>query len=217
MSTLLVAVSHQYPTGFKLRVEIEFQSEVTALVGPSGSGKSSVLGIASGLLRPTAGCVQLDGTKLVDTARAVFIRPAHRGLAIVAQEPLLFAHLTVAQNLQYGARRRSSSPGLDVSADEVIESLELAELSNRPAAQLSGGQAQRVALGRALLSRPRWLLLDEPVSALETELRSRVLDFVQRVTAASGVPIILASHQLTDVQRLASRVVRLEDGRVVEG
>lgn len=206
---------HRYSSGFELEARATIEARVTALFGPSGSGKTTLLSLIAGLLRPTIGRIALDDTVLDDTAQRVHLAPAQRRVALVAQEPLLFPHLTVAGNLQYGARRRAAAEGAKIELAAVVEVLELGDLLARRPHELSGGQAQRVALGRALLSRPRLLLLDEPVSALDEPLRDRVLAYLERVVATWQLPIIMASHAEAEVRRLANAIIVLDRGRVV--
>jgi len=209
--------THRYPGGFALETEFTTAADVTALVGPSGSGKTSILYIIAGLLTPHAGRVSLGERTLLDTHRGVNLKPEQRRVGLVFQDHLLFPHLSVRQNLLYGHRRRSQSDRPEVGniePDRVIQVLELAPLIERAPRNLSGGEKQRVALGRALLSSPELLLMDEPLAGLDEALRERVLVYLERVLEEWRVPTIYVSHNPHEVRRLASAVILLEAGRV---
>ena len=210
--TLLVRLSHAF-AGFALDVAFEAPPGLTALVGPSGAGKTTVVGAVAGLLRPRAGRVVAAGVTLLDTDRGVWVPPHRRRVGCVFQEGRLFPHLTVRQNLLYGrwfAPRAEPGPLLG----EVVDLLGLAPLLGRRPAALSGGERQRVALGRALLARPRLLLMDEPLASLDEARKAEVLPYIERLRDRSGLPILYVSHASAEVERLATTVVRLEGGRV---
>jgi molybdate transport system ATP-binding protein len=201
--------------GFELDVAFAAPGPgVTALFGPSGCGKSTVLAAVAGLLRPREGRVTLDGATLLDTARGTFVPPERRRCAVVFQDSRLFPHLSVETNLRYGLRRAPrgvEGPGLE----EVVALLGIGHLLARRPAGLSGGERQRVALGRALLARPRLLLMDEPLAALDATRRGEVLPFLARLRQAARLPILYVTHALEEVDALADRMVLLEEGRVV--
>ena len=187
---------------------------VTALFGPSGCGKSTVLAAVAGLLRPREGRVALDGDAVLDTTRGVFVPPERRRCGVVFQDGRLFPHLSVEANLRFGLRRAprgAEGPGFDT----VVALLGVGHLLARRPAGLSGGEKQRVALGRALLSRPRLLLMDEPLAALDAARRVEVLPFLARLRDAAGLPILYVTHALDEVDALADSLVLLEAGRVV--
>jgi molybdate transport system ATP-binding protein len=202
----------RYDTGFELSAQFEAGDGVTALCGPSGSGKTTILNLIAGALRPRTGTVQLNGRTLVDTRSRVFLPPERRDVGVVFQDVLLFPHLSVLQNLLFGYRRRGARP-MDVG--RVAAVLEIGELFDRRPESLSGGQRQRVALGRALLRGPELLLMDEPLAALDAELKDRILTYIERVIAEWHVPTVFVSHDLHDVARLAERVVIVEHGHVL--
>jgi len=206
--------THTYRGGFRLDVAFIAGPGVTAFTGSSGSGKSTIFRIVAGLLRPDEGRVVTGGTVLLDTGRRTFVEPHRRGLGVVFQESLLLPHRDVRANLLYGARR---NPGREVSLDRVVEVLELRPLLDRAPATLSGGEARRVAIGRALLRGPRLLLLDEPWAGLDVPLRDRVVGFVARCIEEWGLPTILVSHEPEVVAGLADREVTLHDGSAAEG
>jgi molybdate transport system ATP-binding protein len=204
----------RYPSGFQLEAAFVAEGGVTALLGPSGSGKTSVLSIVAGLRRPDRGRVRLGDRVLLDTAARIDLAPERRGIGYVFQDFLLFPHLTVRGNLLYGWKRRRTG-ARPVALERVVEVLELSDTLDRLPHTLSGGQRQRVALGRALLSGPQLLLLDEPLVGLDEALRGRVLDYIENVLKEWGVATLYVTHNRTEADRLARRVVQLECGRVV--
>ncbi len=182
---------------------------ITALFGPSGSGKTSLLRILSGLERGAAGRVAYDGALWQDDRRHV---PAYRrGVGYVFQDARLFAHLDVAGNLAFGLRGRR---GRDARYDEVVAALDLGPLLARRPSSLSGGEKQRAAIGRALLARPRLLLMDEPMSSLDAPRKREIVPYIERLPAAFGLPILYVTHSVEEVVRLASEVVLLVGGRI---
>lgn len=203
------------PRDFDLQVAFESHARHVALFGPSGSGKTSVLLAIAGLRRPDAGCIRLDGELLFDSARGVHVAPARRGLGVVFQDGRLFPHLRVKDNLLYGQRGKSGTTAA-AGFDTAVDLLGLTEFLDRWPATLSGGEARRVAIGRALLSQPRALLLDEPLVGLHREARGQVLQYLRRLRDEIGLPTLLVSHQPDEVQALAQEVVLLDDGRVAE-
>lgn len=203
---------HRYASGFMLDVAFEAGDGVTALCGPSGSGKTTVLSLVAGLLRPERGRIELGGEVLTDTRTGVWRRPERRSVGLVFQDSMLFPHLSVGQNLEYGLRRR---PGGGIPLGRVVEVLELGALVDRAPGTLSGGQARRVALGRALLSDPKLLMLDEPWTGLDEPMRDRASEFVQRCIAEWRIPTLLVAHDRAGVDAVADRIVELRDGRVV--
>jgi molybdate transport system ATP-binding protein len=201
-----------YAGGFALEGEFAATGEVTALFGPSGSGKTTILSLIAGLLRPQQGRIELCGETVLDTSKRVAVLPEKRRVGLCFQDHCLFPHLRVAANIAYGARRRNVNEKL---MRRAIEILELSDLLDRFPRQLSGGQQQRVALARALASGPRALLLDEPLTAVEAELRDRVVAFIQRIVCDMHLPVLLVSHNRELVDRLASQVVEVREGRVL--
>jgi molybdate transport system ATP-binding protein len=199
--------------GFRLDCAFRSQADALALFGRSGSGKSTVLALIAGLLRPDAGRIVIDGETLVDTARGIFVPPHRRRIGVVFQDALLFPHLSVRANLGYG-RRFARSDARPVDADAVIAMLGIGHLIDRHPAGLSGGERQRVAIGRALLAGPRLLLLDEPLSALDFERRREIMPYVERLRDSLRWPLVYVSHAVDEVARIAREVVVLADGRV---
>jgi molybdate transport system ATP-binding protein len=212
--TLRVALAHRFPGGFALDVAFEAPSQgVTALFGPSGSGKSSVLAAVAGLLRPRQGLVALGPDTLLDTASGIRVPPERRRCGVVFQDARLFPHLSVAGNLQYGLRRAPAGEG-GPGFDDVVDLLGLAPLLARRPRGLSGGERQRVALGRALLARPRLLLMDEPLASLDVPRRAEVLPFLARLASSARLPVLYVTHALDEVDALAETLVLLDGGRV---
>ena len=210
---LEVSIRHGFGT-FALDLAFQAPAGVTALFGPSGAGKTTVLAVVAGLLRPQAGRVALDGTVLLDTGATIDVPAERRRCGVVFQEARLFPHLTVATNLRYGARR--AGPGPDGPGfDEVVALLRIEPLLDRRPRTLSGGEKQRVALGRALLSRPRLLLMDEPLASLDAPRRAEIMPFLERLRDAARLPILYVTHALDEVDRLADTLVLMEAGRVV--
>lgn len=210
---LQVRLRHRFPSGFALDVELHSVERVTGLFGPSGAGKTSVLLAIAGHLHPDAGRIRWRDRVLLDRDAGVCVPAERRRLGVVFQDQRLFPHLDVAANLRYGSRRRGGAAPF--AEDDVVDVLDLGALLDRAPATLSGGERQRVALGRALLSQPELLLLDEPVGAVDEARRGSILRYVERMLAAWDLPMIYVSHQRSDVQRIAGRVIALDAGRVV--
>ncbi len=181
---------------------------VTVLFGPSGSGKTTVIRAVAGLLRTDAGRIALDGRVLTDTDAGVFVPPHRRRLGVVFQAPRLFPHRSVRGNLLFG---RAGARGFD----RVVALLGVEALLDRRPAALSGGEAQRVAIGRALLADPAMLVMDEPLASLDAARKAEILPWLERLRDEAGVPILYVSHAAAEVARLATTLVLLRDGRVV--
>jgi molybdate transport system ATP-binding protein len=200
---------------FRLGVSFETGGGATALFGPSGAGKTSVVSMIAGLLTPDRGVIALDQTVLFDSTRRIDIPPHRRRIGYVFQEGRLFPHLNVRQNLDYGRRMN----GLAVDAREharIAEMLDIAHLLDRRPGKLSGGERQRVAIGRALLTRPRLLLLDEPLASLDMARKRDILPYLVRLRDEAGVPMVYVSHTAAEVRRIATHVVRLDAGQVID-
>ncbi|AQR73537.1 ATP-binding cassette domain-containing protein [Sphingomonas sp. LM7] len=178
---------------------------LTVLFGPSGAGKTSVLGMVAGLVEPDRGHVRIGDETLFDAALGLDVPPERRRAGYVFQEPRLFPHKRVQANLLYGWR--SGEGAVDV--DETIALLGLAGLLDRWPRTLSGGEARRVAIGRALLSNPRFLLLDEPLSSLDRARREEIMGLIERLRDALRLPILMVTHDRAEAERLGSRIVEL--------
>jgi molybdate transport system ATP-binding protein len=198
---------------FALDARFESAGRVTALFGRSGSGKTSLLNAIAGLLRPARGRIAIDGEALFDSSAGHDVPVHRRRIGYVFQEDRLLPHLSVRQNLLYG-RRFSSGNG--IAPDGVIELLGLAALLERRPRDLSGGEKQRVAIGRALLASPRLLLMDEPLASLDAPRKSEILYYVERLRDELQLPILYVSHSIEEVVRLADVVVLLSEGRVLD-
>lgn len=210
--TLSLSIQHRF-AGFELDVAFEAPPGVTVLFGASGSGKTTLVNAVAGLLRPDAGRIVAGDWVLLDTAAGRCVPPHRRRLGYVFQEGRLFPHLTVRQNLLYGrwfAPRGAEAPSLG----HVVELLGLGDLLDRRPGALSGGEKQRVAIGRALLAAPRLILADEPLAALDEARKAEILPYIERLRDAFGIPIVYVSHSLAEVARLATNLVLLDQGRV---
>lgn len=207
-----VALTHAFP-GFTLDLAFEAPPGLTALYGPSGSGKTTVINAVAGLLHPDRGRVVVEGAVLMDTAAGIALPPHRRRAGYVFQDARLFPHLTVRQNLIYGAWFAPAAPGPDLA--RIADLLDIAPLLNRRPAGLSGGERQRVALGRAILSRPRILLMDEPLSALDEARKLDILPYLERLRDELHLPILYVSHAMAEVARLATTLVLIDRGRLV--
>ncbi|HET9865533.1 MAG TPA: molybdenum ABC transporter ATP-binding protein [Steroidobacteraceae bacterium] len=199
-------------------LDVDFQAPtpgVTALFGRSGCGKSTLIALLAGLLPPDSGRVKIDDDVLVDTSRDFALDVRRRRIGVVFQDARLFPHLSVHGNLQYGAKRRPAGIDAPLNPDDVISMLGLGSMLARRPHELSGGEKQRVALGRALLAQPRLLLLDEPLASLDLARREEVLPYLERLRDALSIPIVYVSHQFDEVLRLATRVVLLHAGRIL--
>jgi molybdate transport system ATP-binding protein len=197
---------------FDLAVAFRAEAPVVGLFGRSGSGKTSVINAIAGITRPARGSIVIDGTRLFDSAAGINLRPEHRRIAYVFQDDLLFPHLDVRANLLYGYRLRPA-PDHFIDQRRVIELLGLDGLLDRSTTALSGGEKQRVAIGRALLAQPRILLLDEPLAALDSQRKSEILAYIERLRDQLHIPIIYVSHSVEEIMRLTDTVVILADGK----
>ena len=194
---------------FTLNIHANLERPVTALFGPSGAGKTTVLDAIAGLRTPSSGSIRIEGRTLFERGR-VNLPPHRRHVGYVAQDVALFPHLNVRSNVLYGRRE-----GQKLSLETVAGMLEIEMLLDRRVPQLSGGEKQRVALARALMSAPELLLLDEPLAAVDVERRRRILPYLERVRDELRVPIVYVTHDPAEARQLASEVIVLENGRMV--
>jgi len=210
--TLALRVRHRF-AGFDLDVDVEAPPGVTVLFGPSGSGKTTLVNAVAGLLRPDAGRIAVDDWVLLDTAARRFLPLHRRRIGYIFQEGRLFPHLTVRQNLLYGRwfAPRDTQPE---SLERVVDMLGIGHLLARRPGALSGGEKQRVAIGRALLSAPRLILADEPLAALDEARKAEILPYFERLRDEVSVPILYVSHSSAEVARLATTVIALREGCV---
>jgi molybdate transport system ATP-binding protein len=196
---------------FTVAAKFEAPDGVTALFGPSGSGKTSIVSMVAGLVTPDRGRILCNGTLLFDST-GVNQPPHRRHIGYVFQDGRLFPHMTVAQNLDYGRRMYRLAPD-PATQGRVVDMLDIGHLLARRPGKLSGGERQRVAIGRALLLRPRLLLLDEPLASLDAARKREIFPYLLRLRD-EAVPMIYVSHHAAEVKRIASTVVRIETGRV---
>jgi molybdate transport system ATP-binding protein len=202
--TLDIHLRHTFP-GFQLSVDMTLPGGLTCLFGRSGSGKTSIINAVAGLLRTDEARIVLDGSALNH------LPPHQREVGYVFQDARLFPHLTVAENLTYGPRMR----GRKVEGfDRIVDLLGIAALVGRRPGTLSGGERQRVAIGRALLAKPRLLLMDEPLAALDEARKAEILPYIEALRDETGLPILYVSHSLPEVARLATTVAVIEAGRL---
>ncbi len=211
--SLEVSLQHQFPR-FALDVSFSAPEGVTVLFGRSGSGKTTVVNAVAGLFRPQSGRLVLQGECLFDSQQRLTVPSHRRRMGYVFQEGRLFPHLTVQQNLKFGRWFAPRDADL-VPVERVVTLLGIEHLLKRKPGALSGGEKQRVAIGRALLSGPRLLLMDEPLAALDEPRKAEILPYLERLRDETRIPILYVSHSLAEVGRLATTVVILENGKIV--
>ncbi len=200
---------------FTLEVDVEIRGRLTAIFGPSGSGKTTLLDLVAGLRPAQSAFIQLDDQVLTDTSIGVFVPSRRRGIGYVPQDLALFPHLSVRQNLLYGAKSgQGANPALTL--DRIVEVLEIQSLVQRRVTDLSGGEKQRVAIARALLSSPRLLLLDEPLASLDLPLRARIIPYLARVRDEFRIPMLYVTHDRFETLALADEMVVLVNGKVAQ-
>ncbi len=200
---------------FELQARFCAQGERVVVVGPSGAGKSMLLKVLAGLVRPDAGHVRLDGETLFDAAQGIHLPPSARAVAYLFQDYALFPHLNVRQNIAFGELQGWRNPAAAHASPDVdrwIDTFGLREVAHQHPHELSGGQRQRTALARALVARPRALLLDEPFAALDTDLRASMRAELDALQRRLGVPMVLITHDPQDVQAFGKQVLRMDQG-----
>jgi molybdate transport system ATP-binding protein len=198
---------------FSLQAAFESAGRVTGLFGASGAGKTSLINIIAGLLRPDHGVIALDDEILDDSEKGVHVPPHRRRIGYVFQDARLFPHLSIEQNLDYG-RRMNRLADDAAQKKRVTDLLDIGHLLDRRPGKLSGGERQRVALGRALLSKPRLLLLDEPLGSLDEGRKVEILPYLVRLRDEANVPMVYVSHDAAEMRQLATQIVMLRNGRV---
>ena len=205
-------LKHRFPD-FTLDLDLEAGGGITALFGRSGAGKSTIISAVAGLLRPDEGQLEVGGETLMDTTRNLHTAPHKRRFGTVFQDARLFPHLTVAQNLDFGTRY--APKGSNMPRNDGIDLLGLNALLTRAPNTLSGGEKQRVALGRALLSAPRMLLMDEPLASLDATRKNEILPYLEHLRDGPlKLPILYVSHAVDEITRLADTLVLLKDGKI---
>jgi molybdate transport system ATP-binding protein len=199
---------------FSIQAAFTSEGRVTGLFGSSGAGKTSLINMIAGLLTPDRGTIVIDGEVLDDTANGLHIAAHRRRIGYVFQDARLFPHLDVRQNLDYG-RRMNGLARDDAGEKRIVDLLDIGALVDRRPGKLSGGERQRVALGRALLARPRLLLLDEPLGSLDEERKAEILPYLIRLRDETGVPMVYVSHDPDEMLKLASHIAIIRRGRLV--
>lgn len=210
-SVLSISVQKQEGT-FTLDAEFEASAGVTGIIGPSGAGKSMLLSTIAGLANPDNGSIRLDRQALFDTAQNINLSPEHRELGMVFQDARLFPHMTVKSNLTFS--RRQTRAALS-TVEEIVDLLDIGSLLSRRPHHLSGGEKQRVAIGRALLSSPAALLMDEPLASLDLARRREIMPFLERLRHRFDLPILYVSHNLDETLRLADSVIVMDQGNIL--
>ena len=195
---------------FEFKHEINCQG-VTAVLGVSGSGKSTLINLINGLIKPDNGYINLKQDSLVDTEKHIFVTPEKRQIGTVFQDALLFPHYKVIKNLTYGAQSLNTE-----KFDDIVNVLNIGSLLDRYPAMLSGGEKQRVAIGRALLTNPKLLLMDEPLSALDMPRKKELLSYINKLVSDLNIPIIYVTHNINEVKRIAQHVAVLEQGKLID-
>lgn len=195
---------------FEFKHEINCQG-VTAVLGVSGSGKSTLINLINGLIKPDNGYINLKQDSLVDTEKHIFVTPEKRQIGTVFQDALLFPHYKVIKNLTYGAKSLNTE-----KFDDIVNVLNIGSLLDRYPAMLSGGEKQRVAIGRALLTNPKLLLMDEPLSALDMPRKKELLSYINKLVSDLNIPIIYVTHNINEVKRIAQHVAVLEQGKLID-
>ncbi len=198
---------------FQLKINCELDGGATGVYGPSGAGKTTLLHLICGLIKPDSGKLVVNGKTFVDTEQNIFV-PAHkRNIGVVFQEGRLFPHLNVKKNLEYGLKFRQKKNS-KVNLKTVVEILEIEHLLDREPHMLSGGEKQRVAIGRTLLTSPQLLLLDEPFSAVDVGLRQQIIPYIRIIHQELNIPMLIISHDLPDIQQLTDKLLLIENGTV---
>lgn len=187
-------------------------NQILAVHGPSGSGKTTLINLLAGLERPDSGRIVIDDRVLFDSARGIDVKPEARRIGYVFQDCRLFPHMSVASNLKYGRHRG----GIGAAFDQVVTLLDLGALLRRRPGSLSGGEKQRVAIGRALLSGPRVLLLDEPLASIDQKRKDEILPFIRRLRDAFDLPIVYVTHAPEEIAKIADRSIRIEGGHLYD-
>ena len=199
---------------FNLKIRYSCQDiGITAILGRSGAGKTSIINMISGLSQPTKGHIIIGGKSVYDSAKNINIAPEKRRFGYIFQEGRLFPHLSVMSNLTYGMRLIPMGER-HIKTDQVIDLLDLSRLVHRKPAKLSGGEKQRVAIGRALLTSPHLLLMDEPLASLDAARKQEVLPFIKRLSTEISIRVLYVSHSMEEIQMIADKILVIINGRL---
>jgi len=198
---------------FALDLEFDAPAGVTVIFGPSGSGKTTVLQCLAGLLDPQQGAISIDGETLFDSARNINLKPQERRIGYVFQDLALFPHMSAAENVAFGIRENGDRKQNLVR--DILERFHIAHLASHRPDEISGGERQRVALARALVTNPRLLLLDEPFSALDDELKMSIIADLQRWLESNKIPVLLVTHDREEARMMGGRMLLMKEGRVI--
>lgn len=211
----MLSCDFQYQTlDFQLNMQLKIQDQLLGIVGASGSGKSTFLKCLVGLLQPQQGVIEFQNQTLFDSKQHIHIPMHQRKIALIFQNALLFPHMNVQQNLLY-AEKLVIENERKFNFEHIIDLLELRPLIQRKAHQLSGGEAQRVSIGRALLSSPNLLLLDEPLTGLDRRLKDQILPFLNTVKEQTQLPMIYVTHHADELAYLKANIMHIENGKII--
>ncbi len=209
MPELKLNIRHKI-ADFELDISFSTKKEITGVFGPSGAGKSSLFNSIAGTIYPNQGEIILNGKKLFSTKENINLPLHKRNVGLVFQDFKLFPHLSVKNNLRYSKASKNN-----LLFEKVVEMLKISHLLNRKPDKLSGGEKQRVAIGRAILSQPEILLFDEPFSALDVRIKSEIIDFIKQIPAQFNIPILVISHELSDLLQLSTELILIKNGKVL--
>ncbi|QJW48111.1 ATP-binding cassette domain-containing protein [bacterium BFN5] len=198
---------------FDLEMDFEVKNNITVLFGPSGCGKTTTLRCIAGLERPDAGKIILDDQSFFSSVENIFIPPRERGVGYMFQDYALFPHMSVESNILYGVKKKDNTS--QELYRELIHLLKIEPLIHRGIKQLSGGEKQRVALARALMANPKILLLDEPLSALDSETRLELQDELKNMQSIWGIPFIMVTHDREEAEKLSSQTIFMNKGKII--
>ena len=211
----LTVKAEKHFSTFSLDADFAIQGDRIGVFGPSGGGKSTLVSLIAGLQYPDKGFISLDGEILFDSGQGIHVHPEHRRIGIVFQRPYLFPHLSVRSNLLYGYKRCDAGYR-KITLDKLVHVMQIEHLLDRGVRYLSGGEKQRVAIGRAVLSNPRLLLMDEPLSAVDENLKFQIISYLKDTCEAFRIPYLFISHALLEMRLMTDRVLTVENGRVTE-